>query len=125
MKNALIGVGIAIALVLAFMGSFRLLVRHIYNRQDCERFNIDNIELRTGINIPAVSEFECNCEANHKTSKFTINTKEVELDQYIDDNEFELVNDQYFKEGDNKNTKWKASLDEATAELVVNIEYRK
>jgi len=120
----MIGLGIMVVAILTIMGGVKLLVNHIYHRQGCERFNIDNIELRTGINIPAVSDFDCNCEANRKTSKFVINTQEVELDLYIDDNQFELVNDQYLKQGDNENTKWKATLDKATAELIVDIEYR-
>jgi len=55
MSKVLKIIGLVVLGVLLFMGSFKLLVRHIFNRQDCERFNIDNIELRTGINVQIIN----------------------------------------------------------------------
>ena len=113
------------AFILAGMGSIKLLLNHIYDRQDCERFNIDNIECRTGINIPAVTDAECNCENNVKTSCFVIDTAHTNLEKYLMGHRFKKVDDQFAqKMGSDENTEWHATLNYTTGDLYFVINYK-
>lgn len=126
MRKFLIVLSSIICLVLLFMGSFRLLAKHIYNRTDCEAFNIDNIELRTGIDIPAVVKSDCECIVfeNTKTAKFTIDTQKVDFERYISRNNFNLIDGNYKRSGQREGTVWESTLNGETKELTVFIEYR-
>ena len=89
MSKVLKIIGLVVLGVLLFMGSFKLLVRHIFNRQDCERFNIDNIELRTGINVPPISDCDCRVTDNTKLSTFKLDTSVVDIASYAEINGFD------------------------------------
>nr|WP_321233338.1 hypothetical protein [uncultured Psychroserpens sp.] len=121
-------VGIGIILVVAFFGmlygGLHLYGWYIFNTQSCSSFNIDNIELRTGVDIPKVSSTDCICNDNTKISKFIIDTDNVDLDYYISRNDFTLVEGLYIKENDNKNSTYKVILNINTAELTVNLTYK-
>jgi len=117
----LIGVSLTLFLI---VGGVVLLNKHIYSQQSCERFNIDNIELRTGINIPTITSSNCSCKKNHKVSTFVIDTLSVDLKEYIKKNRFSLVENNFINKGVRSDTKWKAHLDIKTAVLKVAIEYR-
>ena len=88
MIKALKIIGLVALGVLVFMGSFKLLVRHIFNRQDCERFNIDNIELRTGVNVPSISDCDCRVTENMKLSTFILDTTVVDIGSYAENEWF-------------------------------------
>ncbi|MEM7367192.1 MAG: hypothetical protein AAF587_01255 [Bacteroidota bacterium] len=126
MKQILIAISILAASLFLFMGGVKMLVSHIYNRTDCERFNIDNIEVRTGIDIPSVSEADCTCDqiAKTKRSTFTINTQQVDLDEYLTTNKFVEQDGAYVNAGEREDTKWKAKLDPETHVLTVMLEYK-
>ncbi|MCD2259840.1 hypothetical protein [Psychroserpens luteolus] len=124
MKKLLLGIALIGLLMLILYGSLQGFGRYIYNSQSCERFNIDNIELRTGINIPDVTSTECTCENNKKISKFTIDTDKVDLDYYISKNKLTLVNELYIKENDTKNSTYKVTFNKNTAELIVDLIYK-
>lgn len=100
----------------------------IYNSCDCDRFNIDNIELRTGINIPAVKNIECNYNKTTKTKKssFIIDTKTVNIEDYIKKNNLEKADDDnlYFKSNNIKSHSYKVILNKNTGELDVKINYK-
>ena len=123
MKNLII----IILSIVAFIGlsylSLNLLARHIYNRADCARFNIDNIEMRAHINIPSIESQDCNCESNIKTSTFVF-AADVNLEDYIQKNLFVKQNNIYVNEGERIDTKWRAVLKPETYELSVTIEYK-
>jgi hypothetical protein len=53
-----IGIVLTISIVILYV-DLHLFSRMIYNTQSCERFNIDNIELRTGVNIPEIKSYSC------------------------------------------------------------------
>ncbi|WP_040278157.1 hypothetical protein [Psychroserpens damuponensis] len=108
---------------LMYLG-LNLFGKMIYNKQSCERFNIDNIELRTGVNIPEVTTTYCQCKDNKKVSKFIINTDKVDLDNYVSRNDFTQIDDLYIKENDTKNSTYKVVCNKKTAELIVNITYK-
>ena len=108
------------------MGSFRLLTKHIYSRTDCEAFNIDNIELRTGIDVPAVIESGCECfiSGNIKTAKFTLDVENLDFERYVSRNKFEWVEGEYRNSGERDDTAWASTLNLETKELTVFIEYK-
>lgn len=126
MKQILIGLSIIALFLLLFMGGFKLLAGHIYGRTDCERFNIDNIEVRTGIDIPAVSNVDCSFDAsiNTKFSTFTFDKNEVDLEEYVVRNDFEKNGDVYLNTGERTDTKWQAELNPETYVLTVKLEYK-
>lgn len=100
------------------------LKRHIYFRTDCYRFNIDNIELVTDINVPALVDSECSCESGIKESLFTIDTSRVDLKSYIKKNKFVAKDSLYINEGETTFTTWVASVNPRTAALKFWIVYR-
>lgn len=124
LKIGLIVFGVSALVVLLGMGGIRLFVKHIYNSNSCESFNIDNIELRTHIDIPDVNSVDCNCNENIKTAKFILEP-EVEISRYIKRNNFEKQGDLFINSGERKDTKWNATLDVNTKELFIEIEYKK
>ncbi len=125
MKHLVLIFGSISVLAIGAILGFRGLVSHIYDYVDCERFNIDNIEVRTGIDIPAVTDVECSCneEKTMKTSTFVLDTEQVNLDQYVSRNKFKAVNGHYENNGERKDTRWKATLDKGSHELTVTVEY--
>ena len=124
MKNILIGVGAVIGILLLLYLGVLGLSRHIFHQTSCEQFNIDNIELRTGINIPSIVHVDCDRQGNIKTSKFVIDTSKVDIKKYIASNKFVRSDRLYVANGDNDNTKWDATLDPRTNQLNVHIEYK-
>lgn len=102
---------------------FDQLSNSIYHHTDCERFNIDHIELRTGINIPAVTSSVCDFDAvqNRKVSSFTL--AEIAIDEYAARNHFEQVAGKYTRSGSGPAHQWEAELDPETNILTVKIAY--
>ena len=100
----------------------------IYNSCDCERFNIDNIELRTGINIPSIIKEECTYDINARTKKasFIIDTIKVDLDDYIQKNKLAKSgsSELYIKSNDTENYSYEVLLDKKTKKLAVEITYK-
>ncbi|WP_298903263.1 hypothetical protein [uncultured Psychroserpens sp.] len=124
MKKLLFGsvlLGIAVAML---YGGLHLFGRHIYNTQSCQLYNIDSIELRTGVNIPKITSTDCTCENNRKISKFKIDTDKVDLDDYISKNDFTQVDNLYIKENDTKNSTYKVIFNKAKAEILVDLIYK-
>ena len=124
MKKIGIVLTISIGIIVILYFGLHLFSRMIYNTQSCERFNIDNIELRTGVNIPEIKSYDCECTNNKKFSKFIIDTDKVDLDDYVTRNNFTLKNDLYIKEDDNKDGTYKVAFDKTTDELTVNLTYK-
>ena len=76
-------------------GFFYLAVRDMARRQDCERFNIDNIELRTATNIPDLAaEPICHYDPGLKimSNYFRLDTT-VDMPSYVLANKFGPVQD--------------------------------
>jgi hypothetical protein len=124
MKKAFIIIGGVALFFLTSIGGLYLLGYHIYNNVSCNTFNIDNIELRTGLNIPEVTQTDCVCDENSKLSQFTIDSEQVNLHDYIAQNNFVRQNDHYTASGSNPDTRWNANLDTANYQLSVMIEYK-
>lgn len=114
-------------LVLLFpIFGYKMLSSHIYNRTDCEQFNIDNIEVRTGINIPVVNEVTCDFKSteNTKVSVFMLKRLSLDFDHYIKRNDFVKEGDFYVNRGERADTKWEAKLSKEDLKLVVSLVYK-
>lgn len=120
---------LVIFVALAAIGWFVMmfLTKHIYTRTDCERFNIDNIELRANIDIPAIegSDLECESDGTTKNSFFKLDKNALILDDYIQENKFVKEGALYVNQGEREDTKWRAELDPETYQLSVTIVYKK
>lgn len=108
-----------------FMGGCRILNKHIINRQDCARFNIDNIEVRTGIDIPTVENVVCECAPATKDAEFTLTLKRQDLAYYLARNKFSWSQGTFVNSNEDDYTKWMATLDTTTLKLKVHIDYKK
>nr|WP_321228466.1 hypothetical protein [uncultured Psychroserpens sp.] len=124
MKHFLIILSVLAIFLIAIYGGLHFFGNLIYNTQSCNRFNIDNIELRTGVNIPEIVTSDCECKDNNKISKFIIDSVKVDLDDYISKNKFTRVGNLYVKENDNSNSTYKVTFEKQTAELIINLTYK-
>ena len=124
MKHFLIILSVLAIFLIAIYGGLHFFGNLIYNTKSCDRFNIDNIELRTGVNIPEIVTSNCECKDNNKISKFIIDSVKVDLDDYISKNEFTRVGNLYVKENDNSNSTYKVTFEKQTAELIINLTYK-
>lgn len=124
MKRFIIIIAALLVLTLSSMAGFRALSGHIFERTDCERFNIDNIELRTGLDIPAIHSLECNSDGILKQSVFVLDTTHFNLNEYLKTYKFTRDNFRYFARGENESTRWSAVYMPTTQELRVNIKYK-
>lgn len=126
-KGIIIISSIVLFFVLAGFGFYGF-SKMIYNSCDCERFNIDNIELRTGINIPSISNVDCTYDEITKTKKaiFIIDTNKVNLEDYIQKNNLVPTDsDELFvKSNDLKSHSYKGVLNIKTGKLDVEIIYK-
>ncbi len=106
-----------------FAVSFISLRNHIYNRKDCERFNIDNLESRAHVNIPDVKDGDCKCDGKIKESSFTLDIDDDRVQNYLRKNGFEKVSDYYQKKGINEDTKWDVVFTPDNKKLSFVVEY--
>ena len=119
--------GIALFLTLVSFGFYGV-SKVIYNSCSCERFNIDNIELRTGINIPSIKDTECTYDKITKTKKatFLIDIEKIDLDDYIKKNK--LVKSDYgqlyFKSINIKSHSYQGVLNKKTGKLNIEINFK-
>ena len=120
----MIKIVLSIILFFAFLVvSFKLLTGHIYDRKDCERFNIDNLECRTGVNVPAVKDGDCECDGKVKESSFTLDIEDNRVESYLSKNGFKKVSDYYHRKGENEDTKWEVLFNTENKKLSFVVEY--
>ncbi|GHU68928.1 hypothetical protein FACS189413_06880 [Bacteroidia bacterium] len=92
----IVSIAIVITGTVFFSGIYGLTYTMI-NSKSCTYMNIDNIETRAPVSIPAVLHDEeyCSCifdeKENSKTNYFRINTEEVEMVGYLERNFFKLI----------------------------------
>jgi len=119
---------IVLSIVLFFVlvvVSFKLLSGHIYDRKDCKRFNIDNLEVRTGVDVPKVvnGNSNCECDGNVKESSFTLDIEDNNVMSYLTRNSFKKVSDYYQNKGINEDTKWEVIFNPENKKLSFVVEY--
>ena len=125
MKTFIYFLGAIIVLAVLFMGGCRMMSKHIFNQQDCKRFVIDNIELRTGIDIPPVLNSTCACSEGTKDVEFTLNLKSGKMANYIERNKFNLQGKKFITTAEYEHTKWLAILDTTSQQLNIHIDYKR
>lgn len=125
MKLAFKIIGAFVLAILLFIGGLNLLARHIFNRQDCTLFNIDNIETRTRINIPSIADHTCTCKNGIKDATFILDLDKDEIEPYISKNEFKPEGSLFIQGYENEYTNWTAELDTSNLKLSFHIEYKK
>jgi len=91
---------------------------------DCNQFNIDHIELRTGIDVPQIKRNYCELTDTSRTVSFQLlktgKDKKAYAEKY-----FKWSNgSDYTQEGSNSDTRWTARLDTVTSELVFKLHYK-
>jgi len=153
-KKQVIGVLAAIIVIVGIgYGNRALLFYYAINSNSCERYNIDNIETRTPIDIPARHrQDDCSCildkEANTKTNYFRIRTEWVDMDKYVENNSFAPVHEKdldlsvfgklvkipeitsenrqnfYYHSGNTKRTDWLGIVDKNSGDLWVHMIYK-
>jgi len=114
--------GALLLLTLLFFQGCRGLSRTIYNSMDCDRFNIDHIELRTGINIPSVTRLDCQIEDNQRIAEFDVHISGEDKKQYAR-RYFKWNGIIYYAQGKDPNTEWSASYDTLTNRLQLQLDY--
>ncbi|MBL4708522.1 MAG: hypothetical protein JKY48_08810 [Flavobacteriales bacterium] len=124
MKTVFIIIGPIGLLILMFMGSVKLLAIHICNRTDCDRFNIDNVELRTGIDIPNIQSNECNCSEGLKSNTFVLDLDSGKLERYIQRNKFIAHEALFINKGETEYSSWSAIFNPSTNELKIDLSYK-
>ena len=93
LKNILIlAVCFVIAVVcLGYIG-IRSFTKNIYNSQNCEWANIDNIEMRAMVDIPKIESSKCNYDTISKTKKVLfVLDKELNTEDYISKNKLQKL----------------------------------
>lgn len=109
---------------LLFIKACKSLASTIYHSMDCDRFNIDHIELRTGIDVPKITRNRCELNDSSRLVSFQLLKSGADKAAYAA-KYFTWKEGSYFSAaGENHDTYWSASLDTATGELIFNIHYR-
>ena len=124
MKKVIVIISIFTLVIFLGMGVFKLLINTVFNSKTCHQYNIDNIELRTGINIPSVIDVECKCEEGYKNSIFVLNTEEIDIQNYLVSNNFKKDESGFFSAlGESRHSIWYACFNEENSELSVELNY--
>ncbi|CAI8374934.1 MAG: Uncharacterised protein [Cryomorphaceae bacterium] len=106
---------------LLFQGC-RGLVKTIYASMDCDQFNIDHIELRTGIDIPKITRLHCEIADDTRTVAFQIHKTGEAQTQYAE-KYFSWDGKMYSATGSNTFTLWSATYDTVSNVLNIELQY--
>jgi hypothetical protein len=115
---------VTIAIPLLLMQGCKSLVKTIYNSMNCDQFNIDHIELRTGIDVPRIERNYCELTETKRTVSFQLLLKGQEKAEYAEKYFYWSKDHLYTNEGSNEQTRWFASLDTLTSELTFELFYK-
>ena len=113
---------IIIAIPLLLMKGCQSLTRTIYWSMDCDQFNIDHIEVRTGINIPKVSTLNCTLSSTQRLVDFNIQLDTEAMRTYADKH-FTYQDSMHYAEGVREHHRWFATLDTANRILHFELQY--
>ena len=117
-------IAITILIPLLLVEGCQSITQTIYDSMDCNQFNIDHIELRTGIDVPQIKRNYCELTDTSRTVSFQLlktgKDKKAYAEKY-----FKWSNgSDYTQEGSNSDTRWTARLDTVTSELVFKLHYK-
>lgn len=123
-RKVIIITSLTILVPLLLMKGCQSFARTIYNSMDCNQFNIDHIELRTGIDVPQIKRNYCELTDTSRTVSFQLLKtgidKKAYAEKYFQWSEGSL----FVREGSNSDTRWSARLDTVTSELVFKLHYK-
>lgn len=111
---------------LTLFGSCKALIYHIYHHMDCNQFNIDHIEVRTGIDVPKTVSSLCNLNADQtrRDADFVLDTTVVDINQWLIKNKFTKYGIQYERSGKKADHNWQATFRMDKNQLLVQIVYK-
>jgi len=116
-------IAIIFAITLLLMKGCQSLAKEIYWSMDCDQFNIDHIELRTGIDIPEITGNYCELSPTQRKASFQLHKSGKDKAQYAATYS-EYTGDHLFSaKGTRKDHQWFATLDTTTNELIFIIHY--
>lgn len=141
---ALSAVGIMTCFVLMGMLGIRTFTKKVYNGRDCEWGNIDHLELRARVDVPAINHCDCQYSAKEKKkiSVFRLQRQEDGLAEYIRRNNLQLLDSTealpefntdtldhstdslYFRKGSEKDHDYVILLNKEKATLGIRIDYK-
>lgn len=123
-RKVIIITSLTILVPLLLMKGCQSFARTIYNSMDCNQFNIDHIELRTGIDVPQIKRNYCELTDTSRTVSFQLlktgKDKKAYAEKYFRWSKGSL----FVQEGSNSDTRWSAQLDTVTSELVFKLHYK-
>lgn len=123
-RNLLALTATMILVPILFVKACKSLASNIYHSMDCDRFNIDHIELRTGIDVPKITRNFCELNDSSRLVSFQLLKSGADKAAYAT-KYFTWKEGSYFSAtGENRDTYWSASLDTTSGELVFDIRYR-
>ena len=121
-KSLAIIIATIILFPILFMQGCKGLARTMYRSMDCDQFNIDHIELRTGINVPKVERNSCTLEDYVRLVSFQLLEDDEFREGYIADY-FEWADSLFYASNAGRHTQWSATLDTTTNELTFRLRY--
>lgn len=123
-RNVSLLISVIVVIPLLLTQGCRSLMKNIYNSMDCNQFNIDHIELRTGIDVPQIKSNYCELTDTSRTVSFQLlktgEDKKAYAQKYFRWTKGSL----FVQEGSNSDTRWSARLDTVTSELVFKLHYK-
>ena len=122
MRNLFYIMGSLTVLSFLFVQGCRGLKRTIYSSMDCDQFNIDHIELRTGINIPKIKRLHCEIQNNTRKVGFLLRKTGSDEIEYAK-KYFTWNGTLYTAAGKNPETEWIATYDSTTNIFELQLEY--
>lgn len=107
------------------VGCYKLISNHIYHKKDCLEFNIDHIEVRTGINIPKVSFADCDMNDTQTNRKaiYIIDKTLVDIPLWLAKNRFQKTDSLYINKGYKEEHNWIAEFDPLDSKLTIDLIY--
>lgn len=109
--RVLLIITLIVAIPLLFMKGCQRLTPTIYWSMDCDQFNIDLIEVRTGIDIPKISHNYCELSPSQRKVSFQLHKSGKDKAQYAA-TYFEYTGEHLFSaNGTRKDHQWFATLD--------------
>lgn len=123
-RRLLIIITVVIAVPLLLMQGCRSLVKNIYNSMNCNQFNIDHIELRTGINVPQITRNYCELTDTSRRVSFQLLKTGKEKAAYAEKYFTWSEKNFFISAGRDEFTRWFASLDTVTSELIFELYYQ-
>lgn len=110
-------------LIILGVGIVKILPAYIFNKMDCSTFSIDQVELRTGINIPKIKSINCVCVSNLKDVSFVIDDSKVDIDEYLAKHDFVNNGNVLEKEAENNYSKFIATFNPENNQVSIKIWY--